>query len=511
MRLSVIVTTYRRHRHLIRAMVSTFLQNIDQEDADFEVIVANDDPDERAVVEQIVQVAAQETGYPGDVRVISRRQEEVAGVAASRNRAMEAARGDFLLFLDDDDFLMPGALASFASLIATREGDFFYANHVHVIEDADLNEITRIRKIQQDISYDELLVMNRIPIGSFVIARQAVRHFFDESYSSLEDWVFLLDNLRGATMVRGDFDAVTIGHSIAQGYTHRNRDGGAARFVENVCRLYVRHPSSKVVEARRQVLAGVELPSVERLFLPHGTKAMAAEVPRVLSTRQGRFLIVNQEETIQRSLITHGSFEPLAALLAVVAARRGHGLVVDVGANIGTFTIPVGLTVGGDRIVAIEPQRQVFALLEANLVLNGIRNVMTRRIVVAEPGERGTTTRVPVFDVRSERYVGSVSLDSEVIAVRGTLPGVAEPAQRARQYEDVAVMGLDQLLNAQKVDFIKIDVEGMELDVVRSGLQTIRNNLPLIFYEAWPIEGLRHRSQAVDDVLRGLGYLSCPG
>lgn len=505
MMLSVIVTTYRRHRHLIRAVVSVLIQKVDPDEAKFEVIVANDDPDDE-MVDQIVQVVAGEVGYQGSLRVINRRPEDVGGVAASRNRAIEAARGDFLLFLDDDDFLVSGALASFLSVLKKHACDFVYANHVHVIEDAGLNEITRIRKVQQDISYNDLLVMNRIPVGSFLIARRVIRHFFDEGYTSLEDWVFLLDNLQGVRLVRGDFDAVTIGHSVEDGYRHRNREGGASRFVENVCRLYIRHPSTEVLEPRREVLASVELPPVEQLFITGGVSAPRAAVPRIVSTKQGRFLIVNEDETIQRSLVARGFFEPLPALLAILIARQSKGLIVDVGANVGSFAVPVGVAIGGGRLVAIEPQRQVFAVLEVNLVINGILGVRSHRVAVAQAKGEASTLRVPIFDVRCENYIGSVSFDPEVIAVRSALPGVAEPSQRAQRYEDVAVLGLDQLLPGEDVDFIKIDVEGMEQDVIRSGFGLINRRLPFIYYEAWPIERLQHRSHAVAEMLRGLGY-----
>nr|WP_281280118.1 FkbM family methyltransferase [Tepidimonas sediminis] len=507
--LSVIVTTYRRHRHLIRALVSVLIQKINPDDARFEVIVANDDPDDQ-MIDQIAQIVSGEVAYQGSLRVINRRTEDVGGVAASRNRAIEAARGDFLLFLDDDDFLVSGALASFVSLLKEHACDFVYANHVHVIEDADLNEITRIRRVQQDISYNDLLVMNRIPVGSFVIARRVIRHFFDEKYTSLEDWVFLLDNLQGVRLVRGDFDAVTICHSVDKGYRHRNREGGVSRFVENVCRLYIRHPSVEVLEARREVLASVELPSVAQLFIAGAVSAQREVVPRVVSTKQGRFLIVNEDETIQHSLVSRGFFEPLPALLAILIARQSQGLIIDVGANVGSFAVPVGLSIGGERLVAIEPQRQVFAMLEANLVINGILGVRSHRVVVDQATRETSTLRVPIFDVRCENYTGAVSFDPEVIAVRSELPGVAESSQRAQRYEDVAVRGLDQLLPGENINFIKIDVEGMEQDVIRSGFGLIQRERPFIYYEACPIERLQYRSHAVAEMLRGLGYRLFP-
>jgi len=133
--------------------------------------------------------------------------------------------------------------------------------------------------------------------------------------------------------------------------------------------------------------------------------------------------------------------------------------IIDVGANIGTHTVPFAQFVGpAGVVIAIEPQRIPYQLLCANAVLNNLYNIHTINIAV---GSKPGTTRIPVY---LEGNIGNVG------------------HEHWGQGELTTVTTLDAI-NFSGVNLIKIDVEGMEKDVLEGAVQTINKYKPVIFVE----------------------------
>ena len=109
------------------------------------------------------------------------------GLACNRNIGLSYAKGEFVVFVDDDDFYVGDDLQA---MIANSDGnDFLCANYFHYAND-ELEAIDI-----QRFSMDLILVCNMLPMGSFAIRRAAIRYGFDEEMRSHEDWDFLLRNL----------------------------------------------------------------------------------------------------------------------------------------------------------------------------------------------------------------------------------------------------------------------------------------------------------------------------
>jgi len=133
--------------------------------------------------------------------------------------------------------------------------------------------------------------------------------------------------------------------------------------------------------------------------------------------------------------------------------------VVEVGANLGALTVALADIVGGDgKVLALEPQQENFILLRAN--------VSDRPNVVALNIAAGNVERdhmdIPALAEIANCNYGGVALGS------GT--------RRAM------VGRLDKMI-AETPDFIKIDVEGMEADVLRGGSETIKRHRPILYVE----------------------------
>jgi FkbM family methyltransferase len=136
-----------------------------------------------------------------------------------------------------------------------------------------------------------------------------------------------------------------------------------------------------------------------------------------------------------------GLHEPVEMAFVLHMLRPGAGFV-DVGANIGSYTILAAAT--GAEVVAIEPIPVTFANLAANIALNGFGDRVAR--FHGGVGDRAGTLRFT--------------------AAHDTMNHVVE-GEDGEQSIAVEVKPLDAILDGRRPRLIKIDVEGYELPVLR--------------------------------------------
>lgn len=144
-------------------------------------------------------------------------------------------------------------------------------------------------------------------------------------------------------------------------------------------------------------------------------------------------------------------------------------LFVDVGAHIGTYSLSYAKSVRG--VVAFEPGRDAYYSLCGGIVLSGANNVTAHQVALGSVGRpRG---RMQPFVVPHSG--GGLS------TLRTDLPPGAAGAR-----EEVLVRSLDSFGLGAEVGFIKIDVEGSELSVLRGAEGTLRSSgWPPILIEVW--------------------------
>ena len=162
-------------------------------------------------------------------------------------------------------------------------------------------------------------------------------------------------------------------------------------------------------------------------------------------------------------LEAYGEYSPEETRLFEILLTPGN-VVVEVGANIGSLTVPLARIVGpAGRVHAIEPQRPMFQMLCANLALNDLHNVHAR--------QQGLGAAAGVLWVSTPQ--------TGAIANFGGIP--LQPSGQ----EKVDIVTLDSL-GLDRIDLIKIDVEGMEEQVLRGGVETIRRLRPKLYVENGP-------------------------
>jgi FkbM family methyltransferase len=190
-----------------------------------------------------------------------------------------------------------------------------------------------------------------------------------------------------------------------------------------------------------------------------------------LQTGYGPFLMsrhdIHQPYAVLRTGWPHITGE-IEMLLSLVDRMEPGAVVLDIGANIGLISIPLGrrLAEMEGSVLAFEPQRLMFYMLAGNVVANGLENVFCHQVAISDRVER---LSVPAVDYHSALDFGMVQLREA-----GAGPG-----------EEVPATSIDDL-NLGRVDLMKIDVELMESRVLAGARKTLERCRPLVWVEAWP-------------------------
>lgn len=183
----------------------------------------------------------------------------------------------------------------------------------------------------------------------------------------------------------------------------------------------------------------------------------------------GQILInVNPTEHIQRQLFWYGYYEKPVGDLLKKLLRPGNTFV-DVGANIGYFSLLASGNFPRGRIISLEPVSKSFEALKANIALNKINNIEAFNIAA------GKTEETSTIYLAGDDNTGMSSLH--------------QPENYSGQTEMVKVTRLDQLavdLKLEQIDVIKIDVEGYELAVLEGMKEVMEKFRPHILLELNP-------------------------
>ena len=181
---------------------------------------------------------------------------------------------------------------------------------------------------------------------------------------------------------------------------------------------------------------------------------------KVQACRYGQMLYFPHDIFIGGSLERYGEYVEEETQMLLRYCKAGD-IVVEVGANIGCHTVPLAQHVtNAGRVFAFEPQRIIYQMLCGNLAINTVWNVIAERVAL---GAASGILYVPPVNYAESGNFGSVTMGSEG----------GEPVQ---------MLTLDAY-NFTRCDLIKIDVEGMELEVLRGAEQTIRRLRPVLYVE----------------------------
>ena len=143
--------------------------------------------------------------------------------------------------------------------------------------------------------------------------------------------------------------------------------------------------------------------------------------------------------------------------------------IIDIGANIGSVSLPLAKMFKNSRIIAIEPTIYAFSKLKKNVSLNpNLKKRMSLQNIFVSNKNKKIKEVYSSWNLSNNDKKHNIHL------------GILRKTS-------LKIRKLDQVCSKlKKVDFIKIDVDGHELDVLKSGKKTIIKYKPFIYFEFAP-------------------------
>ena len=219
----------------------------------------------------------------------------------------------------------------------------------------------------------------------------------------------------------------------------------------------------------------------------------------LVATRWGaKMLVDTRDAAIAPWLVLDGMWEPHVTAWMQSTLVRGN-VFVDVGANVGYFTLLGAKLVGPEGlVVAVEAHPDLAVILQSNVVINGVYGYVTTHNRAAWSENADIE-----FHIR-QHFAGNSSV--------GTIdaPGLQRLGDTERAVT-VQAVELDDLLAGlpRPVDVIKIDVEGAEVHALTGLRRTIESNPGLVIMFEWAraqIESVGDTPAALAELIDSYGF-----
>lgn len=187
----------------------------------------------------------------------------------------------------------------------------------------------------------------------------------------------------------------------------------------------------------------------------------------ILPTRYGMIAAYSEDDLISRSLKVYGEWAQNEISVMMQFIPIG-GIIYDIGSYISTHALAFSRHVGDKgHVFCFEPQREAFVALQRTRDVNNISNWTINSY--------GLGSQDTLLDAHSATFdlhnLASYSLMSSTLS-----------SYASEESDSVVISTLDSL-PVNRCDFMKIDVEGMEVQVLLGGKQTIAKYNPIIFCE----------------------------
>ena len=194
--------------------------------------------------------------------------------------------------------------------------------------------------------------------------------------------------------------------------------------------------------------------------------------------KHGVYNILKKDSYICKSLLEYGEWSELEIDLYKDIIKT-NDIIIEVGSHIGSHTVPLSQIAKEGYLYAFEPQLLLFNLLNNNIKENNISNTEIYLEAVSSKEETVTLNQVDykkLYKNNNEFNSGGIDFKALISNNSG--------------YE-INVITLDnKFKHLKKLDFIKIDAEGNEFEVLKGSKDLISSLNPIIYFEFDPKKGV---------------------
>lgn len=201
------------------------------------------------------------------------------------------------------------------------------------------------------------------------------------------------------------------------------------------------------------------------------------EQDKIFQIKNAKFYLPNYpEDCISSSIVSGNDYWDKYALKLIDKYLPQNATILDIGANVGSHTIYWALERFANKIYSFEPFKQTFDILSKNIELNNLKS----KVVLSDKGLSNQICKAKVKTF-TPFNVGGTSFAKD-------------------KKGDFEFVPLDILKIPEKIDLIKIDVEGHEIETLEGAKETIYKSKPVIVIESF------NKKEKVDEILFSMGY-----
>ena len=198
---------------------------------------------------------------------------------------------------------------------------------------------------------------------------------------------------------------------------------------------------------------------------------------KIIESTYGQMLVNPNDQYIVPIIEKTGTYgleniTLIQSLVEFLINKHGDAIFYDVGANFGTHTLAVASRFKDKvKVRAFEAQKQIFFNLCGSLALNGLTNVDCHNVAVTDGSIETLQFDLPDYD--SVNNFGGLELVPAESSDNQTMKKVGK--------ETVSCVALDDY--DERVDLIKMDIEGMELQALNGATKIFDQYRPICFLE----------------------------
>lgn len=211
-------------------------------------------------------------------------------------------------------------------------------------------------------------------------------------------------------------------------------------------------------------------------------------------TNSGNRFIMKMENPTADHILSHGIFEwPLIQWCEQFCDKSKN--FVDIGAHMGTYSIH--LSKFSNQVYSFEAQRDTYYNLCGGIALNNYQNIIAYNVALGDPENHNK--EMNLNQVSDDG--GGSTMSEEIVEISNN---------NIIKTHKIKVRTLDSY-NLENIGFLKLDVEGWEISVLKGAENTLKNNgYPRFIFEVWPDKWFADKKIELLNYIKEIGYQIIP-